>query len=107
MFFHKMMMHGPDVWIAVGFIGQFFFFMRFFVQWLASERAGKSVVPAAFWFFSILGGGILLAYAVYKQDPVFIVGQGLGLLIYVRNVMLILKEKKRAREAATHESYFI
>jgi lipid-A-disaccharide synthase-like uncharacterized protein len=102
----KMFTHG-EFWLVLGFVGQFFFFMRFFVQWMASEKAKKSVMPVAFWFFSIFGGGILFAYAIYKQDPVFIVGQGAGLLIYVRNLMLIRKEYKRSQEAATHESYFI
>lgn len=78
-------------WVCVGFLGQTMFFGRFFVQWIASERAGDSVIPVAFWWFSIGGGAILLAYAVHKQDPVFIFGQAMGLLIYLRNLMLIAR----------------
>ena len=77
------------LWTIIGFLGQTLFFMRFFVQWLASERAGASVVPRAFWYFSFGGGLTLLVYAIYRQDPVFIFGQGLGLLIYARNLHLI------------------
>ena len=77
------------LWPFIGFLGQTLFFMRFFVQWLASERAGASVVPRAFWYFSFGGGLTLLVYAIYRQDPVFIFGQGLGLLIYARNLHLI------------------
>jgi lipid-A-disaccharide synthase-like uncharacterized protein len=68
--------------------------MRFLVQWIASEKAQKSVIPLSFWFFSIGGGALLLVYAIYKGDPVFIVGQGLGVFIYVRNLWLIKNEKK-------------
>lgn len=78
-----------QLWTIIGFAGQSLFFMRFFVQWVASERAGASVVPKAFWYFSIGGGLTLLAYAFYRNDPVFILGQGLGLLIYARNLRLI------------------
>ena len=80
------------VWIAVGFLGQAFFSARFLVQWLASERAKRSVVPIAFWFLSLGGGATLLAYAIYRADPVFIVGQGAGLFIYLRNLALIRRE---------------
>lgn len=81
-------------WIILGFLGQALFTMRFLVQWIASEKAKKSVIPLSFWFFSIGGGALLFAYALYKGDPVFIVGQGLGLFIYLRNLWLIKKEKK-------------
>lgn len=84
------------IWIIIGFIGQSLFFMRFFVQWLASEKAGASIIPHAFWYFSIGGGLALFAYALYRQDPVFILGQSTGLLIYVRNLYLI-----RRKEAET------
>ncbi|GAB4569629.1 MAG: lipid-A-disaccharide synthase N-terminal domain-containing protein [Rhizobacter sp.] len=80
--------------VALGFCGQALFSMRFVVQWLASERAGRSVIPTLFWYFSIAGGLTLLAYAVYRADPVFIVGQGLGLFIYLRNLWLVLREKR-------------
>lgn len=86
-----------DAWIMVGWIAQALFTMRFLVQWLASERAGRSVVPVAFWFFSIAGGGLLLVYALYRRDPVFIVGQAAGLFIYLRNLQLILKDARRRR----------
>ena len=81
-------------WIILGFFGQALFTMRWLVQWIASEKAQKSVIPLSFWFFSIGGGALLLVYAIYKGDPVFIVGQGLGVFIYVRNLWLIKNEKK-------------
>ena len=77
------------VWIVVGFIGQSLFSARFFIQWLASEKAKASIVPTTFWYFSILGGVTLFAYALYRQDPVFILGQSTGILIYARNLYLI------------------
>ena len=77
------------IWISVGFIGQAMFSARFLLQWLASEKAGKSVIPNAFWYFSILGGGTLLTYAIWRADPVFILGQSLGVFIYARNLYLI------------------
>jgi lipid-A-disaccharide synthase-like uncharacterized protein len=79
-----------DGWVALGFVAQAFFTMRFVVQWIASERARKSVIPVAFWFFSIGGGALLLIYALYRRDPVFIAGQALGLLVYIRNVYFIV-----------------
>ena len=79
-------------WVVVGFLGQALFSARFLIQWIASERARRSVVPLAFWFFSLGGGVTLLAYALYRRDPVFIAGQGVGLLIYLRNLMLIQGE---------------
>lgn len=81
------------IWLIIGFFGQAMFFMRFFVQWLASERAKKSVIPNAFWYFSLLGGTILLSYAIYRQDPVFIAGQSIGFLIYSRNLYFVHKNK--------------
>ena len=77
------------VWVGIGFLGQGLFFMRFFVQWLASEKEKRSVIPDIFWYFSIGGGLILLMYAIWRQDPVFIVGQASGLLIYARNIYFI------------------
>ena len=79
-----------DAWVALGFIAQAFFTMRFVVQWIASERARRSVVPVAFWFFSIGGGVLLLAYALYRRDPVFIAGQAFGLIVYCRNLYFII-----------------
>jgi lipid-A-disaccharide synthase-like uncharacterized protein len=91
----------PDhVWLLIGFIGQGLFFMRFFVQWIASERQKKSIIPDAFWYFSIFGGLTLLAYAIWRQDPVFILGQSTGLLIYTRNLYFIRKNRKTGDSAA-------
>ncbi|MDR9439631.1 MAG: lipid-A-disaccharide synthase N-terminal domain-containing protein [Halomonas sp.] len=85
------------LWLGIGFLGQALFSARFLVQWLASERARRSIVPRAFWFFSLAGGATLLAYAIYRRDPVFIAGQGAGLFIYVRNLMLIRHEIRELR----------
>lgn len=82
------------VWLTIGFLGQLFFSARFLVQWIASERVRKSIIPPAFWFFSVMGGGTLLAYAIYREDPVFIAGQAAGLLIYARNIYFILRESR-------------
>lgn len=81
--------------LILGFIGQGLFFGRFFVQWIASERERRSVVPLAFWYFSIGGGTLLLVYSIFKKDPVFIVGQGGGLFIYLRNLYMIHTERSR------------
>lgn len=86
----------PWPWLAVGFLGQALFSARFLVQWIASERARRSVVPLAFWLLSIGGGLTLLIYAIHRHDPVFIVGQAGGLLIYGRNLMLIYRERRQA-----------
>lgn len=80
-----------QVMIIVGFGGQFLFAMRFIIQWLTSEGAKRSVIPIAFWYFSIGGGTVLLLYAIWRQDPVIICGQGLGLFIYVRNLIFIFR----------------
>jgi lipid-A-disaccharide synthase-like uncharacterized protein len=79
-------------WVAIGFAGQACFFSRFLVQWIASERAGRSVVPRAFWFLSIAGSLIILSYAIWRRDPVFTVGQSIGLFIYTRNLILLRRE---------------
>ena len=81
------------VWTLIGFVGQFMFTMRFLYQWLASEKAKKSVMPHAFWYFSLSGGFILTLYAIHQKDPVFILGQGMGLLIYLRNIYFIRKKQ--------------
>ncbi|PDQ19096.1 hypothetical protein CN311_21320 [Mesorhizobium sanjuanii] len=94
--FHQVFVKQFDAWVLLGFVAQFFFSMRFVVQWIASERAKRSVVPIAFWFFSLGGGGLLLVYAIQRQDPVFIAGQALGLFIYIRNLWLIANERKAA-----------
>ena len=85
-----------DGWVILGFVAQGFFTMRFVVQWIASERARKSVMPVAFWFFSIGGGALLLIYALYRRDPVFIAGQALGLLVYLRNLYFIMVTGRQA-----------
>jgi lipid-A-disaccharide synthase-like uncharacterized protein len=82
------------VWLAVGFTAQLMFSMRFILQWIASERARRSIVPEVFWYFSFAGGAMLLAYAIYRVDPVFILGQGTGLLIYARNIQFIWRTKR-------------
>ena len=82
------------IWLAVGFLGQVLFSARFLVQWVTSERRKRSVVPLAFWYFSVAGGATLLAYAIYRQDPVFIVGQFAGLFIYLRNLQLIYRQRR-------------
>ena len=79
--------------IIIGFAGQGLFAMRFIIQWLKSEGEGRSVIPLAFWYFSIGGGLVLFLYALWRQDPVIICGQGLGLFIYLRNLFLIFKER--------------
>lgn len=80
-------------WLIIGFTGQFLFSLRFLWQWLVSEKKGESVIPQEFWFFSIAGGCFLLTYSIYRQDPVFIIGQVLGLIVYFRNLRLIAKKK--------------
>ncbi len=92
--FHFVFVEQFNGWILLGFLAQAMFTMRFIVQWLASEKAKRSVVPIAFWFFSLAGGTLLFIYAIQREDPVFIAGQGLGLLIYIRNLMLIRNERK-------------
>ena len=93
----------PAAWIAVGFLGQILFSSRFIVQWWASEKQKRVVIPTAFWILSAFGGAALFAYAIHKQDPVFAIGQGSGLLIYLRNLRLTHKGRKAdaaAREGA-------
>lgn len=85
-------------WVIIGLCGQFMFMMRFVYQWIASEKAKKSVMPNAFWYFSLAGGLIVLSYAIHKRDPVFILGQSLGSLIYVRNIYFIWRHRA-VREA--------
>ncbi|MBL6986533.1 MAG: lipid-A-disaccharide synthase N-terminal domain-containing protein [Gammaproteobacteria bacterium] len=87
-------MDKETIWLVIGFLGQALFSARFIVQWLKSEREKKSVFPIAFWYFSIAGGITLLSYAIYRQDPVFIVGQLTGLFIYLRNLYFVIYEHK-------------
>ena len=88
------------LWLGVGFLGQAMFSMRFIVQWLQSERQKRSIIPIAFWYFSVLGGVTLLTYAIYREDPVFILGQGAGLVIYARNLYFIWQERRGAAQNA-------
>ncbi|HIC39942.1 MAG TPA: lipid A biosynthesis protein [Piscirickettsiaceae bacterium] len=83
----------PTSWLILGLVGQALFSMRFLIQWIYSEKHKKSVIPTAFWYFSLAGGLTLLSYAILRQDPVFIIGQGMGLFVYIRNLMLIRKEQ--------------
>ena len=83
------------IWLGIGFSGQSLFFSRWIIQWIASERKSESQMPIAFWYMSLLGGLIVLAYAIHRRDPVFIAGQGIGALVYLRNLMLIYKPRKR------------
>jgi lipid-A-disaccharide synthase-like uncharacterized protein len=87
-------------WVLLGYVAQVMFTMRFLVQWIASERAGKMVMPIAFWFFSIGGGFLLLAYALYIRDPVFILGQAFGVFVYGRNLYFELRDRRRGAAAA-------
>ncbi|MEX0672721.1 MAG: lipid-A-disaccharide synthase N-terminal domain-containing protein [Candidatus Paceibacterota bacterium] len=86
-------------WVLFGFGAQFVFFLRFIVQWIASERARETVVPLSFWYLSIAGAAMILVYAIYRVDIVFIAGQGLALLIYVRNLVIYYAAAERARES--------
>lgn len=81
------------IWLAVGLLGQGIFSARFIVQWLVSEKEKRSVIPVVFWYLSLLGGITLLLYSIYKRDPVFILGQSTGVLIYLRNLFLIQRER--------------
>ncbi len=93
---HTVFIEQFDAWVLLGFLAQGMFTMRFVVQWIASERAKRSVVPIAFWFFSLGGGFLLFIYAISRRDPVFIAGQGLGLFVYIRNLWLIANEHRSA-----------
>jgi len=87
------------VWLALGLAGQALFSARFLVQWLSSERRKRSVIPLAFWYFSLAGGATLFAYALHVGDPVFILGQSMGVLIYSRNLYFIHKERRQLAPA--------
>ena len=90
--------HPETIMIVIGFGGQALFATRFIIQWLSSESAGRSVIPVAFWYFSITGGLVLLTYAIWRQDPVIIAGQSVGVFIYARNLYFISKERKQNQE---------
>ena len=95
-FFYDVFIAKFDFWLAFGLVAQLFFTARFVVQWIASERAGNSVVPIAFWFCSVGGGLMTLAYGIAKREPIIIFGQGMSTFIYVRNIMLIVKNSRKA-----------
>lgn len=99
-YMHDVFLTQIDGWVILGFVAQVMFTGRFVVQWIASERAGRSVLPFAFWTFSLGGGTLLLIYAIYRRDPVFIAGQVFSTFIYVRNLQFALRER-RADRAAT------
>jgi lipid-A-disaccharide synthase-like uncharacterized protein len=90
-------MQTDKIWLGIGFLAQALFASRFIVQWIASERAKESVVPVSFWIISLFGGMLLFLYALWRKDPVFILGQGSGIFIYSRNLYLIYKKKKREK----------
>ena len=99
-YLHDVFVAKFEWWVLLGYVAQIMFTMRFVVQWIASERAGKMVIPIAFWFFSIGGGALLLAYALYKRDAVFILGQGFSFFVYGRNLYFELRDRRRAIEAS-------
>ena len=88
-----MMLTRETLWLVIGFAGQIAFTGRFVLQWLYSEYKKRSVIPTSFWYLSIVGSTLLFAYAIYRQDPVFIVGQAFGSIVYLRNLQLIAKSK--------------
>ena len=90
-----------NFWVIFGLLGQSMFFMRFIIQWIASEKNGESVIPVAFWYFSIIGGVMILIYSLHIKDPVFILGQGLALVIYVRNLVLIRRKNTLDKSRTT------
>lgn len=92
------------IWLGIGFLAQLMFSMRFIVQWIASERAKRSIVPEVFWYFSFAGGLMLFAYAIYRVDPVFIMGQGTGLMIYARNIYFIWQQNSQNAAAGNDAS---
>ena len=89
-----------DWWVLLGFVAQAMFTARFLVQWIASERVGHSVIPLAFWIFSIAGGLLLLVYALYRKDAVFIAGQAFGVFVYLRNLYFVMRDRKEATTVA-------
>jgi lipid-A-disaccharide synthase-like uncharacterized protein len=100
-YLHDVFEFNFDWWVVLGLVAQAMFTMRFVVQWIASERAGHSVVPTTFWIFSIGGGFMLLGYAIYRKDPVFIIGQAFGVFVYLRNLQFIRRDSKSGKGTAT------
>ena len=99
-YFYDVFVARFDFWLLFGLVAQVLFGARFIVQWIASERAGKSVMPLAFWFFSMAGGVMTLIYGLVRREPVIIFGQGLAIVIYLRNLLLIFREKREGQPAA-------
>lgn len=92
------MIHNLNIFYIIGFLGQIIFFSRFLVQWIVSEVKKKSVIPHVFWYLSIAGSALLLVYAIYRRDPVFTLGQSVGFVVYVRNIVLINAHKKKSAD---------
>jgi lipid-A-disaccharide synthase-like uncharacterized protein len=99
-YLHDVFITNLDWWVLLGFAAQAFFTARFLVQWIASERAGHSVIPLAFWLLSIGGGVLLLVYALYRKDPVFIAGQAFGVFVYVRNLYFVMRDRGKIAAAS-------
>ena len=99
-YFMDVFVNSLDWWAVLGLVAQGLFTMRLLVQWIASERAGHSVIPLAFWIFSIFGGLLLLVYALYRKDAVFIAGQAFGVFVYGRNLYFVMRDRKAAVSAA-------
>lgn len=97
----KLLDHLRNPWVVVGFAGQVVFSLRFLVQWIASERLQRSVIPMSFWYLSVAGAGLLLTYALYRADPVFILGQLLGFVVYLRNLHLLTRKSPQSSPEAT------
>ena len=94
-------MTADHLWLILGLLGQAVFGGRFIVQWIASERRRESHIPIVFWYMSLVGGAVTLAYAIHKKDPVFIIGQGSGVVVYVRNLMLIHRAQRHPAQTTT------
>ena len=99
-YLHDVFVARLDWWVLLGFVAQAFFTARFAVQWIASERAGKSIIPLAFWWLSLGGGVLLLAYALYRRDPVFILGQAFGVFVYLRNLYFVMRDRRSGQGLA-------
>lgn len=92
------------LWVGIGFAGQALFSARFLLQWVHSERLKESIIPVGFWYFSLGGSAVLLAYAIYRHDPVFILGQSTGFFIYLRNLQLIKHKRQRELVPENHSN---
>ena len=103
-YFYDVFVTRFDVWLAFGVVAQLLFTARFIVQWLASERAGQSVIPVAFWVLSIIGGGMTLIYGLVRREPIIIMGQVLAVAIYVRNLILIFRNRLALSQTDKHSA---